>query len=339
MKTKKLSFAIIAMAIVAFTVAVVACKKDTGNALNSKDNNAKEAFDLRKIEDINAYLKDFRQKMTEGKGEETMNVDEAAWHLACLANLDLCNASVEFNNVRFDTIDMQVGFEKGLAEISDLRLVYDQMITEIQRFEGSLCLDNQNLRFINVFMHDNGNLRIALMTTSFGLMRNLYDTIWYFPDTFGYLDSVCDIYFTSNQYKWNTTAQSNLQTVMNIFEGRVDQTGTTCYLPTRNYSFDFRYWIDDFGSPFNKNSRLCSVGSANYNLTRDEMCYCLDSYLGLGYEYMANNYYADNERPITWTIQVNDSVFPPSNLTSFYHILSVQYGVPTSSNPNIDPNQ
>lgn len=56
MKTKKLSFAIIAMAIVAVAVAVVACKKDTENALNSKGNNAKEAFDLRKIDDINAFI-------------------------------------------------------------------------------------------------------------------------------------------------------------------------------------------------------------------------------------------------------------------------------------------
>lgn len=332
MKTKKLSFAIIAMAIVAFTVAIVACKKDTGNALNSKDNNAKEAFDLRKIDDINAYLKDFRQKMTEGKGEETMNVDEAAWHLACLANLDLCNASIEFNDVRFDTIEMQVAVTDGAIAMSDLRDAYERMIPEIQRFEGTLGLENQNLRFVDVFITESGNARINLMTTSNHLSRDLYDYYWYFPDTFGYLDSICYYQFTAYQYPWNTTAKSELERVMNVFEGRVTPF-VLSYLPTRTVSFDYPQWIDPYGSSFNKNSRLCAYGFYNASLSQDEMCYCLDSYLGLGVDYLDNNYYVDNEYPIYWTIESIDSTFSNEHLITYYHRLNVRYGIPATAGP------
>ena len=332
MKTRQFSIAIIALAIVAFAVAVVACKKDTGNALNSKDNNAKEAFDLRKIDDINAYLKDFRQKMTEGKGDETMNVDEAAWHLACLANLDLCNASIEFNDVRFDTIEMQITVNGGDIKMSDLRDAYERMIPEIQRFEGTLGLENQNLRFVDVFITESGNARINLMTTSNHLSRDLYDYYWYFPDTFGYLDSICYYQFAAYQYLWNTTAKSELERVMNVFEGRVTPF-VLSYLPTRTVSFDYPQWIDPYGSSFNKNSRLCAYGFYNASLSQDEMCYCLDSYLGLGVDYLDNNYYVDNEYPIYWTIESIDSTFSNEYLRTCYHRLNVRYGIPATAGP------
>ena len=64
------------------------------------------------------------------------------------------------------------------------------------------------------------------------------------------------------------------------------------------------------------------------------MCYCLDSYLGLGVDYLANNYYVDNEYPIYWTIKPIDTVFPNDNLHSYYHRLNVRYGTPyTTSEP------
>lgn len=70
----------------------------------------------------------------------------------------------------------------------------------------------------------------------------------------------------------------------------------------------------------------CATYSASHILPEEEMCYCLDSYLGLGYDYIDNNYYCDFEHPISWTITTNDSVFPHNNLRTYYHSLTVQYG-------------
>ncbi len=338
MKKSTFILAIVAVVIVTITAALVSCKKENKISLNRQSSNEKEVFDLRKIDDINAYLKDFRLKLVEGKDGESMNIDEAAWHLACLVNQDLCNAGVEFNDVRFDTIEMQVVVNNGVMEMKDLRTAYEQMIPEIQSFEGSLNLDNQNLRFVNVFLSDNGKARIALMTTSTSMSRYLDDTLWYFPETFGYMDSICDHYFVASSYHWKNTARAMLQTDLNAIEGRnTSSIYGSCYFPTRSYSFDFRYWTDSFGSPFNGNSRLCVVLTKNSVLSKDEMCYSLDSYLGLGYEYLNNNYYVNNEVPLTWTVDTYDSVFPNDNLRKYYHILSVQYGIPATVNP--DPYQ
>lgn len=336
MKTKKLSFAVIAMAIVAITVAVVSCNKEAETVLHQKDNVGKEAFDMRELGDVNAYLNVFRQRLMDCKSDENMPIDEAAWHLACLANLDLCNASVEFNDVRFDTIEMQVTVNNGVMEMNDLRTAYEQMISEIQSFEGSLNLDNQNLRFVNVFLSDNGKAEIGLMTTFHVCSRDLDEHHYYFPNTFGYLDSICYDQFPNIQYLWNTEAKSELERVMNVFEGRIYVGGTTCYVPTRSVSFDYPL-LDSYGSPFLNNSRLCAYGFNKAKLMQDEMCYCIDSYLGLGCDYLNNNPYVNNERPILWAITPIDSLFSGQILHTYYHRLVVQYGQPT--NGTLDPNQ
>lgn len=333
---KNVILAIIAMAILATTVAVVSCKKETEPNAKQQADKAKEAFDMRKIGDINAYLKDFRQRMTESKDNETMATDEAAWHLACLANLDLCNASVEFNDVRFDTIEMDVPVTDGMVAMGDLRDAYERMLPEIRMFQDGLSLDNQNLRFVNMFISEKGNAKIAMMTTSTTVSRYIGDTLWYFPDEFGYYDSICNYYFVASQYHWKDVASGMLQTDLNAIEGRriFSSQGSSCYFPTRSYCFDFRYWTDTFDSPFINNSRLCATLSPHTILSKDDMCYCLDSYLGLGYEYMNNNFYASNEVPAIWSVIATDSVFPYNNLRQYYHILSVQYVIPSIADPS-----
>ena len=108
MKKSRLILAIIAMAIVAIAVAFVSCKKDSENASNQKNYTIQPSVDIRQIEDLNAYFSNFKKKMTENKANEAFSLEDAAWHLACLANLDFCKVNVEYDNVQFDTVEMQV---------------------------------------------------------------------------------------------------------------------------------------------------------------------------------------------------------------------------------------
>ena len=245
MKKSNSILAIVAMAIVATAVAFVSCKKETENALIQRGNSTRRTIDISQIEDINVYLKEFRQKMTESKGNETMNFEDAAWHLTSLANIDLCQANVEFNDVRFDTIEMQIKTNEHTILLSDFRIIYEQIVSEIQRFQENLSLDNKNLRFVNVFLTNNGIARIIMMTTTNSVFRNLDNNLWYFPDTFCYIDSICLYYFTAPQYQWNTTAKSNLERVMNVFEGRITP-HVSAYISTRTISFDFPDWKDSY---------------------------------------------------------------------------------------------
>ena len=56
------------------------------------------------------------------------------------------------------------------------------------------------------------------------------------------------------------------------------------------------------------------------------MCYCLDSYLGLGYDYIVNNYLYSNEHPVNWTIDTEVFSFPNHRWPTHFHKLTVQYG-------------
>ena len=131
MKKSNSIIAILGLAIVAIIVAFVSCKKETEKALSQKDYTIQQSADVRQIEDMNSYLKDFKKKMTESKGEEAYTLEDAAWHLASLANLDFCKVNVDYDNVQFDTVEMQVNVTDGVVLLSDLNAAYQQMCTEI----------------------------------------------------------------------------------------------------------------------------------------------------------------------------------------------------------------
>ncbi|MBR3730013.1 MAG: hypothetical protein IKN08_03765 [Bacteroidales bacterium] len=84
MKKRKLTLAILAMVVATLvSVAIVSCKKEDTVAPTGQ-SAAKAAFTPPQVDDMNAYLKDFKQKMqSAAKGDdEALSLDEAAWHLS-----------------------------------------------------------------------------------------------------------------------------------------------------------------------------------------------------------------------------------------------------------------
>lgn len=71
----------------------------------------------------------------------------------------------------------------------------------------------------------------------------------------------------------------------------------------------------------------------SYNLDFVDMCYCLDSYLGLGYGYI-NNAINPHERPVSWTVKAASTA--SNNSYWYYHRLHVDYGNLIPVNPGND---
>lgn len=336
MKKTNPIIAIIALAIVATAVAFVSCKKETEKALSQKDYTIQQTADVRQIEDITSYLKDFKKKMTESKGDEAYNLEDAAWHLASLANFDFCKVNVEYNDFQFDTVEMQVNILDGVVLLGDLNMAYEQMCTEIQQFKKGFTHNNQNLYYINVSITAEGNARIALMTSFSTASKDLEDHTWYFDDYYvAYLE--CYDYFSDDStYVWNTTAKRELQRILNLTENHegvvIDSLGTTqtYYIPTRHHTFSYNNSQDPYGSPFIVDSRTYAAtgdtySSPNLILSNDEMCYCLDSYLGLGYDYIDDNLFT-NEHPVCWTVIPKSRKPINYKWWIYYHQLYVEYG-------------
>lgn len=323
-------------------VAVVSCKKDDPKTMLSDTNHHPMVFTPPQVEDMTAYLKDFKQKMQSAtkSDEETLSLEEAAWHLASLANLDFCKVNVEYNNVRFDTIDMQVYITDGTILMSDLNTAYGQMCTEIQQFKKEFS-DNYQLYFINFFINGNGNAKIALMTSYTENSKFLPDHPWYFQGAFEALN-VCDQYFSDDStYFWNTLAVTELQRVLNLFEHHENgPTGpggqlVVCFIPSRNHDFNYTNTYDPYGTDYINDSRVFairnSLPSLDYTLDTWELCCCLDSYLGLAYEYINDNLYT-NEHPVNWTV-APASVFINNYVYYHYHQLHVEYGTLITPGP------
>ena len=84
MRKSKFFIAILVMVVATLvSVAIVSCKKEDTVAPTGQ-HAAKAAFTPPQVDDMNAYLKDFKQRMqSAAKGDdEALSLDEAAWHLS-----------------------------------------------------------------------------------------------------------------------------------------------------------------------------------------------------------------------------------------------------------------
>lgn len=312
--------ALIVAAIVSVTV--VSCKKESLASLQKQDNPTKEFFNPQEIEDMNAYLKDFKQKMIESKADESLGIDEAAWHLSSLFNYDFANANVECDDVRFDTIYNTVTVTDGSIQLSDLAQVYEKAGIDIDKFYHSLNVGNKHFRFIGVSISETGIVTVSLVTTFSYFSKYWGDTLYYFPNQ-AYAEAFCDSIFNDSlPYNANGYGMTELERVLNLIESHsIDpMSHRTYYTLQSERSFYYRNHIDPFGSPYVGNSRLFATLGYYYDtIPRDYMCYLLDSYLGLGYQYCPN----DND-PVYWSIsfEQGDMDAPPVG----HHYLTVGYG-------------
>lgn len=304
----------------ALSVAVVSCKKETPDEkLNG--NEEKTAFCPENITDMNAYLKGFKKQMQESKDGETMSLEEAAWHLSSLANYEYGYINVSYNDIRFDTIYSHVNVANREISVSDMNMVYQEISNRIASFRDEVNLDNHHFRFIGCSINEDGEITISMIST-FGRF-GLDDHLWYFSDIFE-ADSICDEYFNLYEHYYASGyGRSELERVLNLLESRpTDPLGRRYYVVMTTIQFYYRDHIDPYTSPSYLNSRL--FASFLNNDIHDDMCYYLDSYLGLGHEYCPTG-----ESIISWKVDYDfEQPYEQyhEHLWKAIHHLTVEYG-------------
>ena len=327
---KKSRFFIIAalLVVAAAAVAIVSCKKDTPSAM--LDNKAgSQAFNPGHIDDMNGYLKDFKQKMqTAAKGDnESLTLEEAAWHLSSVANYDFSNANVGSSGVRFDTLTYSVAVTDGGIRLNDLGAVYEIINTDIDEFYHALSYENKHFRFIGCSISEQGEVCVTLITTFTQASR-----LHYFANDSIY-DAYCDLYFSDDiQYYANSAAITVLTDLFNLFLGKNTDPneGRIYYVITRlNVRYVYTQWLEDPDSycPNSYHSRLyCSQGVDAWPIPQDHMCYYLDSYLGLG----VDNITAAGPDVVSGYVEFAGATPPIDEETQpcwNNHVLYVSYGI------------
>ena len=100
MKTRKLSFAIIVMAIGAIAVAVVSCKKEKHEQTTNKMEQSAQSS-----ENTDEYLISFKEKLLSAqKGDESITIEQAQLDLGNLLNFDFGDAKYASNVYEYDTL-------------------------------------------------------------------------------------------------------------------------------------------------------------------------------------------------------------------------------------------
>ena len=210
---------------------------------------------------------------------------------------------------------------------------YQEIHSEITKIQSNTKLENMHFRFIGIDISDNGQTVISMIQTFNNSNKNLFDHTWHFSDIFAAY-SACETYFDYyGNYDWGTTAVDTLKAALRgvwNYEFPVEERVYCTYSRTLNP--DFLDHIDPYGSPFGYDSRIFNTASQGTSLSFDEMCYALDSYLGLGQELAV-----DDEIILDWGIGTDSRIPNHSHLTVWYHIPSIKYGVPTAiAQPPID---
>lgn len=340
---KKSNFIIATLLVaVAASVAFVSCKKESQDALLN-NNQPVKAFTVPQVNDMNAYLKEFKQKMQESqnsKDVEYLSLEEAAWHLSSVANFDYGEVNVRYTDLRYDTLNYQVCVTNGQVALSELNTLYAIIASDIEALFQNLDLQEKHFRLIGVCITDDGQVVVDLIISYY-----ILDHTWYFEDDFN-AAMACYEWFESHvNYCWNTTATELLETAINFFEG-IDYvspgetpTEREYYIPTSDEFFNHEDYIDTLGSPFYNNSRIFVVRSNSWTvpyLDINEMCYCLDSYLALPFEFLQDNHFTMSTRPVHWTIIPNEYYNTHDQKYYFCHQVKVKFGIRVSTGGHND---
>lgn len=270
------------------------------------------------VDDMDTYLKDFKQKMQTRGNEDTMTLDEAAWHLSSIANYDFGNVDPNFKNFHYDTLYYNINVDNGRVSISDLNALYTTASADIATTFQNLDLENKHIHFIGATIDDDGTVCMSILST--------YDWIthqWYFPDALT-LSTTLSPYFAYNyscDYAMFTDTLTSILNLLTAYYGGVNN-GSFYFIYTDYIDFNYYDYPDPYG-PHIGNSHV-----NYYRIFRDsslpifiqnDFFYYFDSYAGLG----VNN--LPNKRVIiNWSI--SKKTFNTGNIIYYYHEPRMNYG-------------
>lgn len=284
MKKTLFRSAMLAM-VIAAAVMATSCQKEKEKEENMKMTVSHfNPADLQ-IEDMNAYLEGFKEKMKNAstKGStETMGIEEAAWHLSSVANYELANIGASHDTLRFDTLYCHIDVTDGMISIADMNAAYEEMSHAIVNFKKGLGCENPNFWFIGTKISENGEITIPLTTMFTANCSKYWGThFWSFSNQTT-ADSICALYFdNTTTYYADSNAMSALEYALALsFTHQLVGGEYLTYYTTKEYKYQNH--TDAYGSNFYGNSRL--YASTNYYhspISYENMCYAFDSYSGL----------------------------------------------------------
>lgn len=252
------------------------CKKD--NETKAPEANNIQCASIthpEQIDDMNAYLEQFKQQlMGDSKGDEMMTVEDANWFLTNLSNYDFGNVVEQFDDIMFDDIYTDVNISNGMVSLADLNDAYKQIFNEIRSYYRNLDLQDKDFRFIKCEIQEDGAVKTHV-TVTYGNGEKAFGGFHFSSE-----DNCIQLLNPDLTYTPFDVAISELVRILSHEYG-IDNSYCRIYFTfDHDITWNPRNAPTDPNSPF-LNSRLYFTNGYFWPLTDEEMAYLVDSYAGL----------------------------------------------------------
>lgn len=168
MKNSKSIIAIIALAIVATTVAFVSCKKEKQEQKSYNEEQSVQCSD-----NMDEYLISFKKKLLSAqKGEETISLEQAQRDLCNLLNFDFGDANYATNKLQRDTLYVPLSLTGGTVDLAQLAKSYNSAFAMILNTYDKIDIPEKSVLLISCHIkqkakQDTANISLILTTRGF----------------------------------------------------------------------------------------------------------------------------------------------------------------------------
>lgn len=318
-------FAIIVLAI--GITSFHSCKKDEELTNNNETKALTSTFNPNEIENMDEYLMGFMKELKSAtRDSEPMTIEDAEWHLSACLNFMYCNGKVERTHIHYDTVISTVNINNGTVSLTEINNLIQDISNEVVTIYNASSIEDKNLLFIKPEIIDDTRSGATVRTTI------VTSGNYYFIGGLLYPESEELEYLFNDDltYKWDEEACDSLNYYMNVYIPDASNSNNDeriYYTSITNVEFNY---VSSPGRLF-----YCGNCSYNYELSAEDMRSYLDSYLGLIVE--NNQYYryaklCSNVKPALGMISDKENTLP----VPIRHELHVQYGVPTSTNIEVN---
>ena len=177
MKTKRFFIAAL-LGVAATSVAVVSCKKETQNVLSSNNPQSVKTFTAPQIDDMNAYLKGFKQKMqSTAKGDEALEMEDARWHLESVMNYSFGDAGHNTSDIQCDTFYYSLHAFGSKVTLSQLNEAYNNFAEDVSIAFVNCPLPEKSILAIHVAFENrniDGDFTIRCILCSRGYIASTW---------------------------------------------------------------------------------------------------------------------------------------------------------------------
>ncbi len=212
MRKFKIVVKILALAVVIFNI--IACNKEK---VETKTYGEMET--VSKEDDMNTYLKQFKEKMQSAtKSNEALSMEEARWHLEAVLNYTYGDAGRQVSDIQCDTFYYTLHTDGEEVTLAQLNEAFNALSFEVEKAYSKCDLPDKSILAIQTSFESESKdgdivIRSVLSTRGFDLLTwppRFDSTDYWYPN---YYAGKCGEY--AGQYAGERGAETELTRMLN----------------------------------------------------------------------------------------------------------------------------